>query len=242
MAYPPEKTGLHLHGINESTKAFKTLPQAEVDAFAEEWGFINTESIVLGSAAEVKDFTDKIAETGVWNGEAVEGFVVRTHIVKPKEGTRETAASPYPPGSTFFFKVKFDEPYMMYRDWRELTKTLLSTKGSLNDAKLSTMRMKRPETKLYVKWVKEEIQKNRSQFEEYSKGKGIIRTRERFLEWMAANKVQGSVNAGEKIGDVAVDATPVDVKPAIEFGKTIIVPVAVPGCGASTSVTCRWID
>jgi tRNA ligase len=143
LAYAPEKTGLHLHGINKSTKAFKTLPQAEVDAFADEWGFIKTHSIILDSAAKVKDFTDNVAKTGIWNGEAVEGFVIRTHVVKPKEGVRETAASPYPPRSTFFFKVKFDEPYMMYRDWREFTETLLSTKGSLNDAKLSTMRMKR---------------------------------------------------------------------------------------------------
>jgi tRNA ligase len=179
----------------------------------------------------------------VWNGEAVEGFVVRTHVVKPKDAdVRETAASPYPPGSTFFFKVKFDEPYMMYRDWRELTKTLLSTKGSLNDAKLSTMRMKRPETRLYVKWVKEQIQKDRSQFDEYSKGKGIIRTRERFLEWLEASKAPGSGNAREKTPDVPVETTPVDVKPATEFGKTIIVPVAVPGCGTSTSVGRGWIS
>ena len=148
-------------------------------------------------------------------------------MVKPKEG-KDTLASPYPPGSTFFFKVKFDEPYMMYRDWRELTKTLLATKGPLSNAKLSSMRMKRPETKLYVKWVKEQIQGDRKQFDDYTKGKGIIRTRERFLQWM---ETQNS-GASEKSRPKTPDVNPADVEPPA-FGKTIIVPVAVPGCGTS---------
>ena len=28
----------------------------------------------------------------------------------------DTSPPPYADGSSFFFKVKFDEPYMMYRD------------------------------------------------------------------------------------------------------------------------------
>lgn len=44
--------------------------------------------------------------------------------------------------------------------------------------------MKRPETKLYAKWVTEEIKRNRAAFDGYNQGKGIIGTRERFLKWM----------------------------------------------------------
>lgn len=107
---------------------------------------------------------------------------------------------------------------MMYRDWREVTKILLSTKGPLSDARLPKAKLKRPETILYVKWIKGEIGRDRRQFENFSKGKGIIATRDRFLEWMGTREAK----------EAAVDE---DI-PALEtFGKTIILPIAVPGVG-----------
>lgn len=109
---------------------------------------------------------------------------------------------------------------MMYRDWREVTKNLLSTKGSLNDAKLPKSKLKRKETRLYVEWVKKEIRHNPSAFSEFSKGKGIIATRERFLKWMETDE-------GKKGLVVESEAPPT----TREFGKTIILPVAIPGCG-----------
>lgn len=112
---------------------------------------------------------------------------------------------------------------MMYRDWREITKSLLSVKGSLDDAAIPKSKMKRKETQVYLKWVKNEIQTNRSAFQGYMQGKGIIATREQFLRWL--NTEQGKTD----LSDVASDPV---VK---EFGKTIIVPVAVPGCGESIS-------
>lgn len=221
LPYSAEKSGLHLHGINETSREFYTMPTETVDAFAEEWGFIRTPTVTLNSIPEVKSFTDDIAKTGKWNGEALEGFVVRTHIIDPKEGsTTRNTRPPYPTGSSFFFKVKFDEPYMMYRDWREVTKILLSTKGSLNDAKLPKSKLKRKETHLYVEWVKKEIRHNPSAFSEYSKGKGIIATRERFLKWMETDD-------GKKELVVESEAPPTTK----EFEKTIILPVAIPGCG-----------
>ncbi|KAG1738763.1 RNA ligase-domain-containing protein [Suillus lakei] len=221
LPYPAEKSGLHLHGINETSREFHTMPPETVDAFADEWGFIKTPTITLNSIPEVKSFTDDIAKTGKWNGEALEGFVVRTHIIDPKQGsTTRNTRPPYLTGSSFFFKVKFDEPYMMYRDWREVTKTLLSTKGSLNDVKLPKSKLKRKETLLYVQWVKQEIRHNPNAFSEYTKGKGIIATRERFLKWVDTDEgKKGSVVESE------VSST------AKEFGKTIILPVAIPGCG-----------
>ena len=82
LSYPPEKTGLHLRGINESTGAFITFPQAFVDAFSAEWGFIRTPAF--------ESFTSECAKTGRWNGEAVDGFVVRTPVTKPLGGLRAT--------------------------------------------------------------------------------------------------------------------------------------------------------
>lgn len=53
---------------------------------------------------------------------------MRAHIVEPLSGEDTRSATPYAPGSTFFFELKFSEPYMVYRDWREMAKKLLSAK------------------------------------------------------------------------------------------------------------------
>ncbi|KAJ6620481.1 RNA ligase-domain-containing protein [Mycena sp. CBHHK59/15] len=225
LGYPADQTGLHLHGLNESTTAFKTLPQAQVDAFAAEWGFIQTASTVLQKIADVRAFTDAVGAAGAWNGVPVEGFVVRTHVASTP------GAAPYAPGATLFFKVKFDEPYMMYRDWREVTKTLLRlhAKGGMREAALPKGKMRRAETRAYVRWVIGEIARDDGAFEEYNKGKGIIATRERFLAHLATPK-GATLLAAAKEGDLPAAPGP---SPAadVPFGKTIIVPVAIPGCG-----------
>lgn len=137
----------------------------------------------------------------------------------------------------------------MYRDWREVTKILLSDKGKMNPSNLPRSKTRRNETKVYVRWVIDEIKKDRESFNGFAKGKGIIATRERFLEYLeteegkkelkrvrhgsgndsdtASNKsTKTTKNGKEKNSNAAEVATD-------KFTKTIIVPVAIPGCGAS---------
>ncbi|OSD02575.1 hypothetical protein PYCCODRAFT_1389718 [Trametes coccinea BRFM310] len=229
LPYGPEKTGLHLHGLNACTKQFATQPQDVVDAFAREWGFIVTPSTVLNTIPEVRAFTDEVGRTGKWNGEPLEGFVVRTHVTEPPtKGNKPASASPYPPGSSFFFKVKFDEPYMMYRDWREVTKVLLS-KGP-NPAHVPKSKMRRAETKVYVKWVCDEIKRDRAQFKDYAKGKGIIATRERFLRWLESGQGKQAQKGAEETPEETGLAKEVDFKGR----KVIIMPVAIPGVGKTS--------
>ncbi|KAL1941803.1 hypothetical protein VTO73DRAFT_6803 [Trametes versicolor] len=229
LPYGPEKTGLHLHGLNSCTKHFRTQEQDVVDAFADAWGFIKTPSTVLSSIAEVRAFTDEVGRTGKWNGEALEGFVVRTHVTAPPtKGSKPASASPYPVGASFFFKIKFDEPYMMYRDWREVTKTLLA-KGP-SPALVPKSKMRRAETKLYVKWVCAEIKRDPSQFEEFTKGKGIIATRTRFLQWLESDQGKAAQSAVADVPDETGTKPDVDLKE----DKVIIVPIAVPGVGKTT--------
>jgi tRNA ligase len=198
-----------------------------VDAFAREYGFIVTPSTQLGSIPEVKAFTEEIAKTGKWRGQALEGFVVRTHVAAtpPSKPGQGSAASPYAPGSSFFFKVKFDEPYMMYRDWREVTKALLSKGPSVS--KVPKGKMRRPETRAYVHWVIEEIKRDKTQFQDFMQGKGIIKTRERFLEW--CKSAEGKKVVGDEQREEA--ATKAEEQQEKKFGKTVIVPIAVPGVG-----------
>jgi tRNA ligase len=227
LGYPPEKTGLHLHGLNVRSRHFITEDPEVVDDFAERWGFIKTPWTTVNTIKEVRDFTDECAARGEWKGEPVEGFVVRTRVTDVPTSGRggkeaDPARSPYEPNSSFFFKVKFDEPYMMYRDWREVTKVLLSSKAYLNPSLLPKSKMKRPETKVYVKWVINEIKKDPAAFKNYTRGKGIIKTRERYLEWLKSDK-------GEK--DLEEEVHKEQDGAAKVFTKTIIVPVAIPGCG-----------
>ncbi|KAG8799950.1 hypothetical protein FRC16_004045 [Serendipita sp. 398] len=220
-------TGLHLHGINENKGAFNTQPQPVVDAFAEEWGFIKTASFVLNTVREVREFAEEAGKTGTWNGEAVEGFVVRT-TVAPDDDRRDDRrdAPPYPTGSSFFFKIKFDEPYLMYRDWRELTKALLAAKakGNMADAKINKAKLRRKETVMYKQWVEREIKRNPQMFATYTKNRGIIAVRDKFFRWLASPEGADA----EKV--VSVDIP----RPIEKGGKVVLIPVAVPGCGKTT--------
>ncbi|KAF8520871.1 RNA ligase-domain-containing protein [Hysterangium stoloniferum] len=247
LPYSEEMTGLHLHGLNKRTGDFQTSDPHEVSAFAREWGFIPTAFISFNTVAEVREFTEKVSQSGKWNDEPIEGFVVRSHIAsvpgapasssevlnidgekntgrskRDRDGNRD--APPYPPGSSFFFKVKFDEPYMMYRDWREITKAVLSAKGGA-EPRIAKAKLNRPETRLYKDWVTAEIKRDRKAFDGYTQNKGIIATRERFLKWCE----EGGKDplAGEP--DLAERSFTKTFGP-----KAIVVPVAIPGCGKTS--------
>ncbi|CAK5279331.1 unnamed protein product [Mycena citricolor] len=232
LGYSPEKTGLHLHGLNTSTSVFHTLPHSVIDAFADEWGFIRTPSLEFPTLAAVRAFTDGVSAAGHWECEPVEGFVVRTHV------TSKPGDAPYAPGSTFFFKIKFDEPYMMYRDWRELTKSLLtahdkglSGKGAgMSEGALSKGKMRRPESKVYVRWVMKEIVRDPETFAQYGKNKGIIATRDKFMVYLASEEGQQQL-ALAKENRLPPATTADTASPRAQFGKTVIVPVAIPGSG-----------
>ncbi|KAF8320353.1 hypothetical protein DL93DRAFT_2073938 [Clavulina sp. PMI_390] len=271
LGYPPELTGLHLHGLNHNSRAFSTAPPSTVELFAEEFGFIKTATLTMDTIAEVRTFTDEVGESGTWRGEAVEGFVVRCKVTdtpnKPAGAVDDTSASPdpstsdspadpkrergpkstatmhppYPAGSDYFFKIKFDEPYLMYRAWREITKVILTAKSkkppvSGSDISIPKSRVARPESRLYRNWVEKEIDARPEDFAEYAKGKGIIETRERFLKWLESEEGQTrleKVKAGEEeeVEPAKNDVVQPEVKGK---GKLVIVPIAVPGCGKTS--------
>ena len=91
--------------------------------------------------------------------------------------------------------------------------------------------MKRTETKVYVKWVIEEIKKDRASFDGFAQGKGIIATREKFLKFLETAQgeeeladVKNGYETGVENGNETDSSTD-------KFTKTIIVPMAIPGCG-----------
>ena len=77
LPYFADKTGLHLHGINDCSGHFCIQPPAILDTFAREWGFIPAPSLELPSVHQGKSFTEEVRRIEKWNSEVLEGFVVR---------------------------------------------------------------------------------------------------------------------------------------------------------------------
>lgn len=230
IATPEHWTGLHLHGLNSNTPHFSTSSPSDVAAFAKEFGFIQTKYIQLESLEQVKSFTTDLAQSGTWEGEMIEGFVVRCTVKNGQDGMIQSAP-PYRANSPFFFKVKFEEPYLLYRQFREITRVMLPLLESTNTQKKEEIwkkvrsRAKRPEVKVYSTWVGKMMEKEPELFEDYNRG--VIRVRERFLKWAEEDgKKQwddaraGKIDKEQRSGNR--DGLP---------RKWIVVPAAIPGCG-----------
>lgn len=219
LPYPADQTGLHLHGLNVNEPILNTLPSAEVSAFARSWGMISTSYSVFPSVPAVQTYCERVQADGGVEGPdgkvtPVEGFVVRGH--------RRGGA----PGEAFFWKVKYDEPYLMYREWRELTRKLLAAYPNVET--VSPAKVRNEDSRLYLRWVAREIKRDVDRFESWKHGKGIIKTREEFLQW--AKTPEANVARRELGVKVAVSE---EERKNRKFDKTIIVPVAIQGCGAS---------
>ncbi|GAA5948367.1 hypothetical protein JCM3765_001389 [Sporobolomyces pararoseus] len=224
LPYPKEQTGLHLHGLNLNLPNLKTLPSLKVSQFAKKYGFISTKFFIFPSVVAVKTYCETVQQQGGIEFDddgsgkitPVEGFVVRGK----KRGGEE--------GEAFFWKVKYDEPYLMYREWRELTRKSLNaynpTTGLVEG--IDHKKIKNPDSRLYLWWVKKQIETNYSNFESWKFGKGMIKTRQDFLEW--EKTVQGRQTRRELGEIVELDE---EEKKNRKFDKTILVPIAIQGCG-----------
>lgn len=220
LPYPTEQTGLHLHGLNHNTPVLDTLPSSDVSQFAQRFGMIATAYFVFPSVVAVRTYCETVEAAGgieftPGHVTPVEGFVVRG---KRRGGER---------GEAFFWKVKYDEPYLMYREWRELTRKCLTAHalGTLEES-VDPKRVKNPESRLYLWWVKREIARDVGKFDSWKFGKGMIKTREEFIEW---EKTGDGRSARRQLGEVVqLDE---EEKKHRKFDKTIVVPIAVQGCG-----------
>ncbi|KAK4052810.1 tRNA ligase [Microbotryomycetes sp. JL201] len=218
LAYPENLTGLHLHGLNANSAVLTTLPSSAVSTFADAWGFIRTKYSIFPSVMAVKTYCETVEAAGGMieddgSTTPVEGFVVR--------GVKKGGV----PGEPFFWKVKYDEPYLMYREWRELTRKVLSAYPDLDG--VNPRRIKNEQSRLYLWWVKREVQKDVKKFDSWKKGKGIIRTREEFLAWRNTDESKAAMR---ELGQKLTDRSENDNR-SRPFDRTLVVPIAVQGCG-----------
>ena len=207
LAYEGENAGLYLHGININLPEFMTYPGHQVQAFAEEWGFKKTDFLVLDDIQTTKTFLDQVAETGSYNGRDVEGFVIRCK-------SQENASGPL---VDWFFKYKFEEPYLMYRQWRECTKALISGKPPRFKKHVKI-------TEEYLLFARRKLAENRGMGKEYAANHGIIKLRDDFLK---EKNLKGSDIIREEYAITGGN-------PKETTKDIILVPIATLGCGKTT--------
>ncbi|RMZ69216.1 hypothetical protein GMOD_00003153 [Pyrenophora seminiperda CCB06] len=208
LAYTPEQAGLYVHGINLNLPEFATYPGHLVDKFADEWGMKKVKYVMMDDIKEVKTFLEKVAETGNYDGRDTEGFVIRCQA-------REKADAPY---TDWFFKYKFEEPYLMYRQWRECTKALIAGKPP---------RFKKHETitNEYLAFARQQLSQNKGLAKAYNENHGIIKLRNDFLAVRGitgADIIRQEMENEGKPGSKKVDK------------NIVLVPVATIGCGKTT--------
>lgn len=207
LAYGPDKAGLYLHGINVNLPEFMTYPSTLVHQFADDWGFRKVGLLTMETIGEVKTFLEQCAETGAHEGRDVEGFVIRC---KRLSGSSRTPVD-------WFFKYKFEEPYLLYRQWRECTKALIA-------GKTPKIRKHQTITQEYLLFAKKRLAADPQLGKLYNQNHGIIALRNDFL---AFKKIDGADAA--KFEEMYGTGGKTEVNRDV-----ILVPIATLGCGKTT--------
>ena len=208
LAYDEKLAGLYLHGINLNLPEFATYSGPLVHQFADEWGFKKAEFLVKDDIEAAKAFLDGCAETGSWNGRDTEGFVIRCQKrVGGKTG----------PYVDWFFKYKFEEPYLMYRQWREATKSVIA-------GKVPKYRKHQKITDEYLLYARRRLALNPALGKAYNANHGIIEMRDRFLR-----------ERGLRGSDIIRQEYATDENaPSSATSHVVLVPIATIGCGKTT--------
>ncbi|OMH80766.1 tRNA ligase 1 [Zancudomyces culisetae] len=256
LEYGGKTRGLYLHGINDNQVVLETWDSRIVQVVAEWFGFHVTKSYQFEQLDKLKEFTDKIGEDAELDGRAIEGFVVRCWWRDNKGGKtgeaiengvgeaadeKEQEKSKQVAEKRYMFKIKYDEPYLMYREWREVSKKILSGAGKEKGKgkEVNMNRVKYGLTKAYIKWLKKEYQENPKQFDGYLQNQGIISARNRFLEY---NKLHGQEEESSKIGSTKKSTNgnkkdksrSEDVVEDERVKRILLMTVATIGCGKTT--------
>lgn len=210
LAYPKEKAGLYLHGLNYNTIQFRTLSMKDVYEFGDAWNFKAVKSLKFEDVNELFDFLHKCSETGKYNDQEVEGFVIRC-----KDSSHHD----------FFFKYKFEEPYLLYRQFREVTRELISNKVPIH-----SIRMKKHKyiTKKYLEFVDELFKKEPDLAENFRHGHGIIKVRELFLQHLQETNGMDLLTLDAKLTD---EMQKLNLEENVKY---VFVPIATIGCGKTT--------
>lgn len=217
LEYKENKAGLYLHGLNLNTVKFKTYPMEKVNQFAKMFGFKETKYLTFNSFDETLNFMNECNKTGSFQNEEIEGFVVR--CFKKLENNKYI---------DYFFKFKFEEPYLLYRELREITKQFINQgPENLKFGKHKLICMD------YLKFVMPYLISDENLKNDYLDNKGIISLRKKYFESKNSTSMQ-LINNELGILDLEEEMK------SLKFGKTkpnryVLVTVATIGCGKTTT-------
>lgn len=207
LTYEPKDAGLYLHGINLNLPEFATYPGELVHDFADEWGFRKAGYLIKDDVSSMRYFLNECADTGSYGGRDTEGFVIRCQ--RKKHGVSGAYQD-------WFFKFKFDEPYLMYRQWRECTKAVISGKAP-------KIKKHQKITAEYLNYAKRQLDRDPQVGKDYQKNHGIIAMREGFLE-----------ERGVKGSDIIMQEEQEGHSSNTVEDNVLLLPVASIGCGKTT--------
>ena len=208
LAYEPKDAGLYIHGMNLNLPEFATYPGELVHQFADDWGFKKAQYLMKDDIDSMRTFLGECAETGSYDGRDTEGFVIRCH--RKEHGT----SGGY---HDWFFKYKFEEPYLMYRQWRECTKAVISGKPP-------KYKKHKQITEQYLQYARRELAKNPSIGKDYQRNHGIIAMRDGFLK---EKGVSGAHIIQQEERDENGSSNTIT-------NNLVLLPVASIGCGKTT--------
>ena len=209
ISYRGESAGLYMHGLVKNTEAFESYGIDDVKQFALLFGFHVTPYCVYSTLREVKQACDD------YHGPPIEGWVIRA-------------------GNTFF-KYKYEEPYLMWREWREITKKYL------NHGIATSITTTYEESVRYCNWVRLSIIKDPHLFAHYLANQGILATRHRYYRETQTGTGTGTGTGTETETETGMAAAGTGTgtgtgTAAIETAerRLLVVMVGAPGVGKST--------
>ncbi|KAJ5137949.1 hypothetical protein N7526_004182 [Penicillium atrosanguineum] len=205
LAYDEAASGIYIHGLNYNLPTFATMSGERVHEFADDWGFKKAKYEMRDDIASVKSFLEGCAETGTWDGRETEGFVIRCQLSEN--------GGPY---QDWFFKYKFEEPYLMYRQWRECTKAVIA-------GRLPRIKKHEKITEEYLQFARRQFIRDPALINQYTHNHGIIALREAFLQerGLKGSEIIAMEAEGKKGGK---DTTQ----------NVVLAPIASLGCGKTT--------
>ncbi|KAH3679808.1 hypothetical protein WICPIJ_008508 [Wickerhamomyces pijperi] len=214
VEYKGQDSGLYLHGLNLNKPIFETLSIEAVNQFSQQYGFKTIDYFTENSLGGLKQTLDEHSKVGSYKGKEIEGFVIRCKLLSDS--------------SDYFFKFKFEEPYLMYRQWREATRTYIHTRLR------SELRFNKHKfiTNKYLDFVIPILETEPQTCADYLQGKGQIELRQRFL---AAYGMTGSEILNQERVQELEELNAFDKLQINDDSRFIFVPVATVGCGKTTT-------
>lgn len=216
FSYKNEKKGLYLHGINYNTIQFQTVKFELLHELAQYLGFKTVDYQKLDTFDDFMLLTNQVKKTGTFNGNEVEGFVIRCKIKDENNNKID-----------YFFKYKFEYPYNLFRRMREATKKLL------DNVPIESIKIKDDIyiIKNYLIYVQEFFKKNPDSVSDFKKGYGIIGIRESFFD---AFKIKNNID----LLNFEINNLKNPQCDSIHYtNKYLLVPISVIGCGKTLVFT-----